>query len=213
MLDFKGAIFDLDGTLIDSMGVWETIDIKFLQDRNISMPEDYINEVNTMSFKDVARYTIERFELNDTEESLIKQWNEMAIQEYSYNIKLKSNAREYLEKLKSNNIKIGLATASPKELYEPVLKNNRVYKYFDAFVSLEDVKRDKSYPDIYLLTAKRLGINPQDCVAFEDILVAIRTLKKTKFKVIGVYDEYASHDVEKIKGICDKFIYDFKELL
>ena len=213
MFNFKGAIFDLDGTLIDSMDVWEKIDLKFLQKRNITMPKDYIEIVNSMSFEEVAKYTIERFNLRETEEELIKEWNEMAVSEYSHNIKLKPNVKEYLEKLKINNIKIGLATSSPKKLYEPVLKNNGIYDYFNAFTSVEDVKKDKSYPDIFLLTAKKLNIQPQYCVGFEDILIAVKTLKKANFKVVGVYDKYSEKDIKKIKTNCHKFIFDFKELL
>ena len=213
MFDFKGAIFDLDGTLIDSMSVWEEIDIEFLKNRNISIPSDYIEKINSMSFKDVAKYTIKRFNLKESEEELIREWNEMAIYEYSNKIKLKSNVKEYLEKLKENNIKIGLATSSPKFLYEPVLKNNHIYEYFDALNSLEDVKRDKNYPDIYLLVAENLKLSPQECVGFEDILVGIKTMKKADFKVIGVYDKYAASDIEEIKKISDKFIYNFKELV
>lgn len=213
MFDFKGVIFDLDGTLIDSMDVWEKIDIEFLEKRNISIPKDYIEKVNDMSFKEVAKYTIERFGLKEHEEDLIKEWNEMALFEYSNNIKLKPNVKEYLQKLKTNNIKIGLATSSPRELYEVVLKNNKIYDYFDTIISLQDVKRDKNYPDIYLLTAKKLEINIYDCVVFEDILVAINTLKKANFKVIGVYDKYSIKDIKEIKASCDKFIYDYKELL
>lgn len=213
MFDFKGAIFDLDGTLIDSMSVWEEIDREFLKNRNISIPSDYIEKINSMSFKDVAKYTIKRFNLKESEEELIREWNEMAIYKYSNKIKLKPNVKEYLEKLKENNIKIGLATSSPKFLYEPVLKNNHIYEYFDALNSLEDVKRDKNYPDIYLLVAENLKLSPQECVGFEDILVGINTMKKADFKVIGVYDKYADSDIEEIKKISDKFIYNFKELV
>ena len=213
MFDFKGVIFDLDGTLIDSMDVWEKIDIEFLEKRNISIPKDYIEKVNDMSFKEVAKYTIERFGLKENEDDLIKEWNEMALFEYSNNIKLKPNVKEYLQKLKFNNIRIGLATSSPRELYEVVLKNNKIYDYFDTIISLQDVKRDKNYPDIYLLTAKKLEINIYDCVVFEDILVAINTLKKANFKVIGVYDKYSIKDIKEIKASSDKFIYDYKELL
>ena len=135
MFDFKGAIFDLDGTLIDSMGVWEKIDKEFLKKRNISITHDYIEKINSMSFKKAAKYTIERFNLKESSEELIKEWNEMAIYEYSNNIKLKPHVKEYLEKLKNNNIKIGLATSSPRILYEPVLKNNHIYEYFDVLTS------------------------------------------------------------------------------
>ncbi|UPA30693.1 HAD family phosphatase [Terrisporobacter glycolicus] len=213
MFDFKGAIFDLDGTLIDSMGVWEKIDKEFLKKRNIDMPSDYIEKINSMSFEKVAQYTIERFDLKEREEDLIKEWNEMAIYEYSNNIILKPNVKEYLEKLKENNIRIGLSTSSPKILYESVLKNNHIYEYFDVLVSLEDVKRDKNYPDIYLLTAERLDLNPQDCVGFEDVLVGINTLKKAYFKTVGVYDKYADSEIEDIKEISDKFIYNFKDIM
>ncbi|MCC3865110.1 HAD family phosphatase [Terrisporobacter petrolearius] len=213
MFDFKGAIFDLDGTLIDSMGVWEKIDKEFLEKRNIDIPSDYIEKINSMSFDKVAQYTIERFNLKESEEELIKEWDEMAIYEYSNNIKLKPNVEEYLKKLKQNNIKIALSTSSPRILYEPVLKNNHIYEYFDVLTSLEDVKRDKNYPDIYLLATEKLNLNPQDCVGFEDILVAINTLKKADFKAIGVYDKYSDCDIEKIKKISDRFIWDFKEII
>lgn len=213
MKEFKGAIFDLDGTLIDSMGVWETIDIKFLEKRYISLPKDYIEKINSMSFEEVAKYTIKRFNLNESVESLIKEWNDMAVYEYSNNIKLKPKVKEYLIKLKENNIKIGLATSSPKELYEPVLKNNKIYDYFDTFTSIEDVQKDKNYPDIYLYTAKKLGLKPNECIGFEDILISVNTLKKAGFMVVGVYDKYSHKDIDKIKAICDNFIYSFEELL
>lgn len=213
MFDFKGAIFDLDGTLIDSMGVWEKIDKEFLKKRNIDMPCDYIEKISSMSFEKVAQYTINRFNLKESEEELIKEWNRMAIYEYSNNISLKQNVREYLKKLKDNNIKIALSTSSPRILYESVLKNNRIYEYFDVLVSLEDVKRDKNYPDIYLLAAEKLNLNPQDCVGFEDILIGINTLKKAEFKTVGVYDKHADFEIEGIKEISDKFIYNFKEIM
>lgn len=213
MKEFKGAIFDLDGTIIDSMNVWEEIDRKFLEKRNIQIPKDYIEKINSMSFEEVAKYTIKRFKLNESVDSLIKEWNDMAIYEYSNNIKLKPNVKKYLKKLKEKNIKIGLATSSPKQLYEVVLKNNKIYDYFDTFTSVDDVKRDKNYPDIYLYTAKKLGLNPNECVVFEDILIAINTLKEANFKAIGVYDKSSHKDLDKVKEKCDKFIYDFEELL
>ncbi|MEG1410010.1 MAG: HAD family phosphatase [Terrisporobacter sp.] len=213
MFDFKGAIFDLDGTLIDSMKVWEKIDIDFLKKRNIEMPKDYIEIINSMSFDQVAKYTIERFGLNEKEENIINEWNEMAIYEYGNNIQLKANAKEYLNLLKNNNIKIALATSSPKKLYESVLKNNGVYDLFDNFVSIEEVTRDKNYPDIYYLACDKLNLLPKECVGFEDILCGVKSMKVANLKSIGVYDENAEYEMEEIKSICDKFIYDFNEMM
>ena len=186
---------------------------KIFEEINIPMPSDYIKIINNMSFEESAIYTIKRFNLKESKENLIERWNQMAMFEYAHNIKLKPNVRTYLEKLKENNIKIGLATASPQELYESVLKNNKIYDYFDAFTTLQEVKKDKNYPDIYLLTSEKLGICPEECAVFEDILIGINTCKKANFKTVGVYDKYAVNDLEKIKNSCNRFIYDFKELL
>ena len=213
MKEFKGVIFDLDGTIIDSMNVWEEIDFKFLEKRSIVMPKDYMEKINSMSFEESARYTIERFGLNEDTCDLINEWNDMALYEYSNNIKLKPKVKEYLDKLKEDNIKIGLATSSPRKLFETILKNNNVYEYFDVFVSVEDVGRDKRYPDIYLYTAKKLGLSPSECVGFEDILVGVNTLKKVGFQLVGVYDESSKKDLDEIMARCDKFIYSFEELL
>lgn len=213
MIDFKGAIFDLDGTIIDSMGVWEKIDRDFFNKRQIDMPHDYIEIVNSMKFEDVAKYTIKRFNLNETEEDILRELREMAIDEYTNNISLKPFVKKYLTSLKKQNIKIALATSSPKELYNPVLKNNGVYELFDCFVSINEVNRDKRYPDIYYLACERLGVLPKECIGFEDILIGIKSMKKINIKSIGVYDKSSSHEIEEIKKFSDKFIYSFKELI
>lgn len=213
MKEFKGAIFDLDGTLIDSTDIWEKIDVKFLEKRNIKLPKDYIELANSMSFEDLAKYTIRRFNLNESIDELIDEWNYMAIYEYSNNINLKPNAKEYLDKLRENNISMGIATSLPKKLYEPVLIKNRIYDYFNVIISVDDVKKDKNYLDIYLHTAKKLNLKPSECIVFEDILLAINTLKNSDFKVVGVYDKSSHKDLERIKENSNLFIYNFKELL
>ena len=115
MFNFKGAIFDLDGTIIDSMGIWEKIDIKFFEEINIPMPSDYIKIINNMSFEESAIYTIKRFNLKESKENLIERWNQMAMFEYAHNIKLKPNVRTYLEKLKENKFKLHKKNEEQKE--------------------------------------------------------------------------------------------------
>ena len=111
------------------------------------------------------------------------------------------NERKKLEQIKSISA----------YLYQ--MARYKVYDYFDTFTSVDDVKRDKNYPDIYLYTAKKLGLYPNECIIFEDILIAINTAKESNFKAIGVYDKSSYNDLDKIKVKSDKFIYDFKELL
>ena len=213
MPDFKAAIFDLDGTLIDSMGVWEKIDIDFLAKRHLPVPENYINEICARSFREAAVYTISLFGLRESADDMIDEWNHMAIDEYSCHVPLKPHAKEYLRFLKSRGIKLCTASALPKVLYEPVLRKNGVYDLFDAFASTDEVNRGKENPDIYLLAAKKLGIEPHDCIAFEDVLPGIKGILAAGMQAYGVYDKYSSHDKEKIQKISKFYIYDFSELM
>ena len=213
MLDFKAAIFDLDGTLIDSMGVWEDIDIDFLAKRHLSVPEGYISEISAKSFKEAAEYTISLFGLKERAEDIIEEWNQMAIDEYSHHVPLKPYAKEYLLFLKGQGIKLGVATALPKVLYEPVLKNNGIYALFDALASTDEVVHGKGSPDIYLLAAKKLGVPPCDCIAFEDVLAGIQGIVLARMQAYGVYDKYSSHEQVQIQELSKRYIYSFAEVL
>jgi haloacid dehalogenase superfamily, subfamily IA, variant 3 with third motif having DD or ED len=213
MPDFKAAIFDLDGTLIDSMGVWDKIDVDFLAKRNLPVPENYGSEISSKSFREAAEYTIALFGLNERVEDIMAEWNRMAIDEYGNHISLKYHAGEYLLSLKEQGIRLGVATALPKALYEPVLRNNGIYGLFDAFASNEEINRGKDSPEIYLLAAKRLHVPPCDCAVFEDILPGIRGIVSVGMQAYGVYDRTSEQDKEQIQALSRKYIYDFAELL
>jgi len=213
VLDFKAAIFDLDGTLIDSMGVWEDIDIDFLAKRHLPVPEGYISEISAKSFKEAAEYTIAFFGLKERTEDIIEEWNQMAIDEYSHHVPLKPYAKEYLLFLKGQGIKLGVATALPKVLYEPVLKNNSIYILFDAFSSTDEVAHGKGGPDIYLLAAKELNVPPCDCIAFEDVLAGIQGVVSAGMRAYGIYDRYSEHEQAQIQKLSKQYIYSFAEVL
>ena len=213
MIDFKAAIFDLDGTLIDSMGVWERIDTVFLQRRNIEPSLEYFTAVRTLEFQKAAEYTVSRYNLIESTEDIIKEWTEMSIDEYTHNISMKSNAKEYLTYLKENHVKIGLATASHQDLYEPVLKNNGIYELFDSFTTVCEVERGKGFPDIYLLAAKKLAVSPKDCIVFEDVLPGIQGALAANMRAYGVFDVHSEFEKEKMIELSHAFIYDFKEMM
>nr|WP_319488737.1 HAD family phosphatase [uncultured Caproiciproducens sp.] len=209
----KGAIFDLDGTLLDSMGIWAQIDRQFLAKRGISLPVDYVEKVTPMNYKDAAAYTIARFALPETADEIIREWVEMSVQTYQFEVSLKPHAGEYLNQLKRQGVKLAIATAQTPELYEPALKNNGIYNLFDAFVNLGEVERGKGFPDIYLLAAQRLGFPAQDCVVFEDISAGIRGAKAGGFQTCGVDDPYSNYEKDVIVREADEYILSFGELL
>lgn len=211
--DFRAVIFDLDGTLIDSLGVWSDVDRRCLESHGIPLTPDYTAAVGSMSFREAADYTIRRYGFFETQEELIAEWMSTVEDEYAHSIALKPFAHEYLIHLTRQGVKLAVATASPPELYGPVLKNNGVYGCFDAFASVGEVERGKGFPDVFLLAASRLGVQPCDCLVFEDTLPGIRGAKAAGMTAVGIYDSCSSTEEAKIRAEADGYCTGFAELL
>lgn len=213
MNDIKAVIFDLDGTLVDSMWVWEQIDIDFLKSKGYTPPEDLKDAITHLTFTQTAEYFKNRFNLSDSIDEIKNTWHNMAYNFYSSKVFLKEGVVPFFEKLKSLNIKIGLATSSSVVLLEATLKNNGIYDLFDAITVTDEVKKSKENPDVYLLAAKKLNVSPENCVVFEDIIAAVRGAKLAGMKVVGVYDKASDDQKEILIKSCDKYIHSYNELL
>lgn len=213
LTNIKCVIFDLDGTLVDSMWVWAQIDIEYLKMKGYSMPENLRNEIAHLSFPQTALYFKNKFNLDDSVEKITTDWHNMAFYHYSNNVKLKLGVKDFLNTLKSYKIKIALATSNSVPLLEACLKNNEIYDYFDSITTTDEVSTGKDCPDVYLLAANKLGISPNDCLVFEDILPAIQSAKAANMKVIAVADDQCLDSKEDLLRYSDKYIYSFVELL
>jgi HAD superfamily hydrolase (TIGR01509 family) len=211
-LKIKGAIFDLDGTLLDSMHVWSEVDTQFLRKRGIAVPRHYTASVASFSFRETARYTIEQFDLDEDEDSIIAEWTAMSLDKYSSKVKLKAGAREHLEALKAAGIKLATATSILPELYEPVLRNNGIYGLFDAHTFTHEAGRSKSFPDVYLLAAERLGVEPCSCVVYEDLIHGIQSAANAGFYTVAVEDYASAHIASEIKTAAHLYITSFSEM-
>lgn len=210
---YAAAIFDLDGTLLDSMHVWADIDVEFLHKRGLNVPPDYSEVLAPMTFRETAEYTIQRFNLNETPEDVMDEWDRMAVDAYSNDVQLKDGAKEYLELLRSQGVKLGVCTALSRKIYIPTLKHLGVFDYFDAIVSTDDVHCAKTQPTPFLATAEKLGVKPEDCIVYEDVLEAIEGAKKAGMTVCGVYDMTSEKFTTKIRSTADQFLFSFTELL
>ncbi|KAB7790955.1 HAD family hydrolase [Bifidobacterium leontopitheci] len=208
----KAAIFDLDGTLLDSMGVWDQVDIDFLARRGIDVPDDYMAKVAPMQFRAIAEYTIHRFGLKDTPEELMNEWDEMARVAYATTVEAKPGSLAYLHDLKARGVKLAVATSLPPRLREPALRHVGMFDLFDEIVSVDDANDiGKDKPDVYLLAAARLGVHPADCTVFEDLLVAIRSAKSVGMTVWAMHDDSSDADWPQICELADGVLFDFHD--
>ena len=211
--NIEGAVFDLDGTLLDSSWVWEKVDEKFLGDRGFQVPDDYVDEISPLGAERAAVYTIERFGLNEDKDDIVREWIEMAKKEYATEVVCKPYAKEFLEELHKLNIKMAVATSSDRELFMKTLEREGILKYFQKIVTVDEVERGTGYPDIYEEAARRIKVNPHKCLVFEDILAGVTGASLGEFNVVAVFDEKSKHNWEKIKSISKYSINDYKELL
>lgn len=206
------AIFDLDGTLLDSMGVWDRIDEEFLAKRGIAVPDDYMAKVSAMQFMEIAEYTIERFGLRDTPEELVAEWNGMAKRMYAQVVEPKPHAVEYLRALKASGARLAVATTMLPDLRAQALAHAGMADLFDAVVGVDDAgDRGKEHPDVYLLAARRVGVDPARCTVFEDLLAGMRSAKSVGMQVWAVHDDSSDRDWERICALADGVLFDFAD--
>lgn len=204
--NIKAVIFDLDGTLVDSMWMWREIDVEYLSQFDIEVPSDLQQAVEGMSFSETAQYFKERFNLPDPVEVIKMEWNKMAWDKYGNEVPLKKGVIEFLEELRSRGIKTGIATSNSKELVEHVLKSLNITEYFDSVRTSCEAKKGKPAPDIYLLVADDLQVDPKDCLVFEDLALGIMAGKGAGMRVCTVFDPYSEDDRDRKRELADYYI-------
>jgi HAD superfamily hydrolase (TIGR01509 family) len=206
----KGAIFDLDGTLLDSMGVWDQIDTDFLNRRGFAVPADYAGKVAAMQITQIAEYTIARFGLHESPQALMDEWNIMAQSAYSSVVKAKPCAAQYLRALKESGAKLAVATSLNAQLREPAMAHVGIAQYFDVVCSTDEAgSAGKDSPDVYLLAARKLGVEPADCTVFEDLLAGVRSAKSAGMKAWAMHDDSSNVDWDAICEEADGVLFDF----
>ncbi|MGN6710373.1 HAD family hydrolase [Anaerocolumna jejuensis] len=209
----EAVLFDLDGTLVDSMWMWEDIDREYLGRFGIELPGDLQDLIQGMSFSETAVYFKERFIIPHSLEDIKAEWNRMAWDKYSNEVPLKEGVLPFLKKLKEKGILMGIATSNSKELVELVITKLGVMDYFDSIRTSCEVAKGKPSPDIYLLVAEDLGAKSANCLVFEDIIQGIQAGKNAGMKVCSVYDRNSEEDDDKKKELSDYYIHTYMELI
>ncbi len=210
--NIDAVIFDMDGSLVDSMWMWRAIDIEYLGHFGIPLPENLQAEIEGMSFGETALYFKEHFPIPNSVEEIMQTWNRMAWDNYVYEVPLKEGISEFLRGCKENGIALGIATSNSRELVENVAQVHRLRDYFTSIVTGSEVERGKPAPDIYLKAADELSVSPARCLVFEDIVAGILAGKNAGMRVCAVADAYSEHDADRKRKLADYYIEDYFHL-
>ncbi len=210
--NITGAIFDLDGTILDSMFIWNEIGYKFLENKNIQAPPGADKEFIKMSLKQAAEYYIAHFDSTATVESIIADINKLVESFYFNEVIKKPGVDEFLELLKNKGVKMCIATATDKYLVEKALERNGLLHYFSEIFTCNGVGAGKDTPVIYEKALEHLGTDKEATFIFEDALYAIKTASKAGFNIVGINDVSEKENPKIVKNYCDIYINDYSEI-
>jgi HAD hydrolase, family IA, variant 3 len=211
--NIKACIFDLDGTLVDSMWMWPEIDKEYLGRFGIEYDDNLKNEIDGISFHETAVYFKNKFGILDSIEKICKDWEDMAYDKYKNEVKEKRGCQKFLEQLKSKGIKMGIATSNKRSMVDVVLESLGMKNFFEVITTSDEVKKGKPAPDVYLTTAKLLNVEPKHCLVFEDVVAGIIAGKSAGMKVCAVEDDFTREVRQRKKELSDYYIDDYSELL
>lgn len=208
----EAVLFDLDGTLVDSMWMWPDIDVEYLARFGMTMPPGLQRVIEGMSFSETAVYFKDVLGIPRSLEEIKQDWEDMAFSKYAQEVRLKPYALELLKFLQSKGIKMGIATSNGAAMVDACLDHLSIRSYFQNITTACEVRRGKPFPDIYLHVAEKLGANPSSCLVFEDVPAGIRAGKAAGMRVIAVDDPFSNDVLEEKKRLADAYILSFGEL-
>ena len=209
----KGIIFDLDGTMVDSMWMWRQIDNEFMAAHHLEMTDDLELAIEGMSFCETAEYFAKTFPLKESVEELMEIWVQMAIDKYQYEVPVKPGLMHFMDEMKARGIRMGIATSNARILLDAVADAHGLYAYMDGVLTANEVKRGKPAPDVFLAVAEKIGIAPEECLVFEDIPQGIRAGLAAGMKVCAISDEYSkTQDAEK-RALAHYYIDSYDQVL
>ena len=208
-MKISGAIFDMDGTLIDSMFAWNDIGRRFLISRG-KTPKDTLWEyIKTLSLFETAEYFQTEYGVTESFEDICRGIDALVEPMYRDEVQPKRGVPELLERFKALGIKMCVATATDRHLVEIALERTGLMPYFSAIFTCSEVGESKNSPLIYETALKHLGTPKTETLLFEDALFAMKTARAAGFVTVGVYDESAKHETEALRALSDMFITDF----
>ncbi|MBR2042952.1 MAG: HAD family hydrolase [Clostridia bacterium] len=212
----KAAIFDMDGTLVDSLMLWDviwsTFGERYLNNKSFTPSAEDDKRVRTQTLKDAMKMIHDNYNLGESGEELLAEANRIMIDFYANSVELKDGVRAFLEHCKNNGVKMCIASATAPELIDVALDHCDIRKYFLKVFSCGTIGKGKDEPDVFLQAAEFLGAEIKDTWVFEDSLTAIETATKIGMPTVGIYDRY-NFGQDRIKKIATNYIAEGETLL
>lgn len=207
----KGAIFDVDGTLLDSMGVWNSAGRNFLKKLGIEATPELGDIMFTLTTAESAEYLADNFDVGMSCDEIIEGINAEVEKFYFTQADFKPGARELLDELRKKGVRMAVATSTERYCIEAAFERLGIIDYFDVILSCTDVGKSKEHPDIFFEAIRSTGTKPEETWVFEDGLYSIKTAKKAGFSTVGVFDEISLKDQEEIKNCVDLYLEDLRD--
>lgn len=208
----KSAIFDADGTLLDSMKFWMEVSPRFMKSKGKILSKDMERQLFSMSMEQGAELLKKEFGLVESVEELKTEILKMVGEFYNNEVQLKTGAKELLERFKNQKIPMCVASASDKNLLISAFTRLGIIDFFDNIFTCQELKASKSDPLVYNAASNFMGTKPEETVVFEDTLFAMNTAKKAGYHVIAVEDDYSKKDKEEILKLTDLYVQDFTQV-
>ena len=211
--NIKLFLFDLDGTILDSLKIWNDIDLLFFKNHNLIMGEDYHIAIAPLTLEETATYTKNTYKLDIDEEQIMKEWSDLAIKEYAENVNLKKGVKEFLDYLKNKNVHLAIATSCNEEMFKPCLERYGIVSYFEHFYTSQNLKINKSNTNFFKEILNEYKIEPDQILFFEDSLASMKCAKSLGFNVVAVMDKKWEKQKEEIISSSDDQIEDFSQFI
>mgnify|MGYP000122285351 FL=1 len=205
-MKIKAAIFDADGTLLDSMGQWNLVPYKYVKSLGVAADENIAEKLFAMTISEAAEFIIDEYEISVTVEEAVEGMDAIIREFYKNDVKLKDGAGELLEFFKSRGIPMVIGTSTDRDCIEVGLERTGISAYFDRIYTSTEVGKSKEKPDLFIQAMEFMESAPDETIVFEDGLYSLRTAAALGMKTVGIFDEVSLSNQKELKELADLYV-------
>jgi HAD superfamily hydrolase (TIGR01509 family) len=209
----QGVIFDVDGTLFDSLSMWERVDQLYLDRKGVKVTPEISRQLFHLPLEKGALFIKNKFHLKEDVDTIMKEIMHISRDMYLNEVPVKKGVLSVLNYFQEKHIPMTVATSNNKELVKAAFHRHHMGHYFKEILTSDEIGRGKNEPDIYLKACQQMHVSPENTLVFEDALHALKTVKTAGFRSVGCFDAYSIQDQPQIKRLADHYVVEMDEIL